>query len=368
MADTLITRARNCGPLRFIGGPIQLRGLPFLGAYTSALAGFAAVVVISYIVLVFADLVPKSIALSAPERAAMLIASLLGLLILVARPFLAVLEVSNSLVLRILGVKTQNEETVTEDEIRRVLSEGLSAGALLSFERSMMERVLDLDRRSVRTVMTGRRHIQFLQTDSDADKLKGAVFKATASLLLVTDQGNLDQLIGIVSRADVLAAIAKGETIDLVAMATAPAYVAEYASVLSVIETLKRTAFHVAIVVDEFGSLMGLVTLADVLEAVAGDVTTDDVALGDAEERPLEQEVDGSYLVPGEQPVDDIVEALLLPAPDARNYKTMAGLVIDRLRRLPLEGEVVELPTLQIEIISIEGGTVKKLRLIPKKS
>jgi putative hemolysin len=344
-----------------------LGGLPLVGAYASAFASFAAFAIVSYFMLVFADLAPKSIALSAPERAAMLIVSPLRLLMVVARPLIAVLEVSNSLVLRILGVKPQSEEKVTQEEIRRILSEGLNAGALLSFERSMMERVLDLDRRSVRTVMTGRRHIQFLQTDSDAEKLKGMVLEATASLLLVTDQGNLDKLVGVVSRADVLAAIAKGETVDLAAMAKAPAYVAEHASVLSVLETLKRTTFHMVVVVDEFGSLLGLVTLADVLEAVAGDVTTEDDALASAEERPLKEEADGSYLVPGDQPVDDIVEAMLLPPPVARNYKTMAGLVIDRLRRLPHEGEVIEFGTLRIEVISIEQGAVKNLRLIPKQ-
>jgi putative hemolysin len=211
----------------------------------------------------------------------------LRLLIVVARPFFAVLETSNSLVLRTFGVKPESEERVTEEEIRSVLSKGLSSGVLSSFERSMMERVLDLDRRSVRTVMTGRRDIQFLEAGSDAEKLRATVLQATASFLLVTEKGNLDQLTGIVSRADVLASIAKGETVDLAAMATAPAYVAEYASVLSVLETLKRVPFHIVVVVDEFGSLMGLVTLADVLEAVAGDVTTDDIALGNAEERPL---------------------------------------------------------------------------------
>jgi putative hemolysin len=344
-----------------------LQGLPIVGGYASAFAGFAAFVVISYIILVFGDLVPKSIALSAPERAAMLIVSPLRLLIVVARPFFAVLETSNSLVLRIFGVKPESEERVTEEEIRSVLSKGLSSGVLLSFERSMMERVLDLDRRSVRTVMTGRHDIQFLEAGSGAEKQRATLLEATASFLLVTEKGNLDQLTGIVSRADVLASIAKGETVDLAAIATAPAYAAEYASVLSVLESLKRVPFHMVVVVDEFGSVVGLVTLTDVLEAVAGDVTTDDITLGNAEERPLEKEVDGSYIVPGGQPVDDIVEALLLPAPLVRNYKTMAGLVIDRLRRIPHEGEVIQLETLRIEVISIEKGTIKKLRLIPKR-
>ena len=150
-------------------------------------------------------------------------------------------------------------------------------------------------------------------------------------------------------------------------MATPPAYVAEYASVLSVLETLKRIPLHVVVVVDEFGSLMDLVTLADVLEAVAGDVTIDDGSPGDAEERPLKKEVDGGYVVPDDQPVDDIVEALLLAAPVGRNYKTLAALVIDRLRRIPREGEVIELPTLRIEVVGVEQGAVKNSRLIPKQ-
>jgi putative hemolysin len=342
-----------------------LRGLPFIGSYASAFAGCVAFIVLSYVILVFADLAPKSIALGAPERAAMAVISPLRLLIQMTRPFCALLEVSNNFVLRILGVKPQSEDRVTEEEIRSILSKGLSAGVLLSFERSMMERVLDLDRRSVRSVMTGRRYIQFLQKDSNAEQLRAAVLEATASILPVTDQSNLDQLIGMVSRADVLATIATGEGIDLAAMATTPTYIAESASVLSALETLKSTPSHMVVVVDEFGSLMGLVTLADVLEAVAGDVTAEDDP--SPEERLLGKETDGSYLVCGDQPVDDIIEAQLLPAPVARNYKTMAGLIIDRLRRIPNEGEVVEFPTLRIEVIRIEQGAVKNLRIIPKQ-
>jgi len=343
-----------------------LREVPVVGRYAVSVAGLGAFVIVSYIVLVFADLAPKSIALSAPERAAMLTASPLRLLILVARPFLAALEGSNSRVLWLLGVKPQREERVTQEEIRRILSEGSSAGVLLSFERSMMDRVLDLDHRSVRTVMTGRRYIQFLQTDMDAETLRKAALDATASHLLVAEQGNLDRLVGIVSRGHMLAAFAKGETVDLATMMIAPAYVSENASVLSVLETLKSAPIHMVIVVDEFGSLVGLATLADVLEAVAGDVARHDEILTGPEGQ-LEQEADGSYLVPGDKPVDDVAEALPLAAPVARGYKTMAGLVIDRLRRIPQQGEAIDLPALRIEVASIERGTIRRLRLIPKQ-
>jgi putative hemolysin len=160
-------------------------------------------------------------------------------LIFIARPFLVALEGSNTLVLQFLGVKPQSEEQVTQEEIRRVLSAGLSAGALLSFERSMMERVLDLDHRSVRTVMTGQKYIDLLAPDLNENKLREAVLGSAASRLLVAEEGNLDKLVGIVSRADMLARLAQGANVDLLGIAVPAAYVSDNASVLSVLETLK---------------------------------------------------------------------------------------------------------------------------------
>jgi putative hemolysin len=343
-----------------------LRGVPLIGAFAAAAGGVAAFVTVSYLILVFGDLAPKSVALSAPERAAMLIASPLRLLIVVARPFFIVLERSNSLVLRILGVQPESEERVIEEEIRRTLASGLDSGALVPFERSMMERVLDLDRRSVRTVMTGRPDIQFLRIGSDIETLRAAAIRATASRLLVTGSNGLDQLIGSVSRADVLAGLAKGDSVDLAAMAVLPSYVAENASALRVFERLKSTTTHMLVVVDEFGSLLGLVTLTDVLEAIAGDVTSDDSEAPEEDERPLQQEVDGIHLIPGGYPVDDLVEAMLLPKPAEQTYKTVAGLVLDHLRRLPNQGEIVDLPTLRIEVVSVKHGSIETLRLVRK--
>jgi len=128
------------------------------------------------------------------------------------------LEGSNGLILHILGIRPGSEDAVTQGEIRRILSEGVSAGTLLSFERSMMEHGLDLDRRSVRTVMTGRRDIQTPRLGMDGDTLKAAVLAMTASRLPVTEATDLDRLVGIVSRADVLTALARGETVDVAAL------------------------------------------------------------------------------------------------------------------------------------------------------
>jgi len=343
-----------------------LSKLPVIGGYGSAVAALGAFVLVSYVMLVFADLAPKSIALGAPERSAMLIAAPLRLLIFVSRPFLAVLEGSNRLVLRIFGAKPQSEERITQAEIRRVLSEGLNAGVLLTSERSMMERVLDLDHRSVRTVMTGRRYIDLLAIEMDQDKLRAAILDVKASRLLVAEGGNLDKLVGIVSRADVLARFARGENVDLSAIAVPPAYVSENASVLSVLETLKSLPVHMVVVIDEFGSVVGLATLADVLEAVAGDVAEPKYSVLTTEASHFRPQADGSYIVSGNQPVDDVAETLPLAVPSDRRYKTMAGFVIDRLRRIPHEGETIDLPTLTIEVVSVQQGVVKTLKLVPR--
>ena len=343
-----------------------LRSIPVIGNYASILAGIGAFVVVSYVSLVFADLAPKSVALSSPEKSALLVAYPLKVLIFLARPFLAILEGSNSLILKTLCVRQQREETVTQEEIRRVLAAGLSAGALVPFEQSMMERILDLDHRSVRTVMTGRPYIQWLRAGMDAQELSAAVLQATASRLLVAGGDNLEKLLGVVSRADVLAALAQGEPVDLGKLATAPAYISENTSVLGVLETLKALSVHMVIVVDEFGSLIGLATLADVLEAVAGELTIRDGAKSQAPSSELTPELDGSYLIAASQPVDDVAEVIALTEPINRRYKTMAGLVIDHLRRIPREGEALNLPALRIEVVSVEQGTIAKLRLVPR--
>lgn len=342
-----------------------LAGHPAVSPYAAPIATVGAFLLVSYVVLVFGDLAPKSVALGAPERSAMLVGAPLRVFILVARPFFTVLERSDALVLRLIGVRQESEERVTEEEIRRTLSEGLNAGVLLSFERTMMERVLDLDRRSVRTLMTGRRYIQSISSDADPERLRAVALGAEASRLLVTRHGDLDDLAGTVARADILAAVAQGRPVDLAAMATPVGYVSDNASALSVLEALKDGAGHMVAVLDEFGSLAGLATFADVLEAVAGDTPLAAGAPGLESEGPLRPEADGSYLISGGQPVDDIAEVLPLSVPAARNYKTVAGLVLDRLKRIPQPGEVVKLPGLRVEVVSVERGAIKSVRLVP---
>ena len=341
-----------------------LARLPMLGGSAAAIATVAAFAMVSFLVLVFGDLAPKSIALAAPERSAVLVATPLRLFIVVAQPFFLLLERSNALVLRLLGITRRNEVGVTQAEIRRTLAEGLSAGALLSAERSMLERVLDLERRSVRTVMTGRRFVQALRIDASIEAIREAALAARASRLLVM-AADRDEPVGIVMRADILATLSRCGALDLPASAKPVCYVAESASVLSALQTLKESDAGQAVVVDEYGSMLGIVTFADVLEAIAGEIVVATPEHVGGDDGVFHPEPDGSVIVAGSCPLDDLIEALDLAVPAGRTFKTMAGLVIDRARCLPSPGESFVFDGFSVEVMEVDGGSIVSLRLKP---
>lgn len=337
--------------------------LPVATGAAHAIATVAAFALISFLVLVFGDLAPKSIALAAPERSAMAVATPLRLFIVVARPFFVALEWSNAVVLRLFGITPGHEAGVSQAEIRRTLAEGLSTGALLGTERTMMERVLDLEQRSVRTVMTGRGAIQSIREDASAETIRQTALAASASRLLVL-AATRDEPVGVVARADLLALDGTSPA-DLLALASPVHYVAERASVLGALASLKADAAGVAVVADEFGSMLGIVTLADVLEAIAGDIPSADPAAANCEIQGFRHEPDGSIVMPGAQPVDDLIEELGLAIAPDRGFKTIAGLVIERTRRLPRAGDHVAFDNFAVEIVAVDGGTISTVRVIP---
>lgn len=247
--------------------------IPILGKHQQMIAGLFVVLAVSYISLVSADLVPKSIALAMPKETAFAVARPISILILLTRPFLALLEGSSTWVLRVLGLAIQSSSSLTQEEIRSVLAQGVSAGTLLLIEGTMMERVLDLDQRSVRTVMTPRGKVEKLDTGMARDELHAALVNAKSSRLPLVKDGNLDYLIGIINRADALAALTRDPRMDLAGIAVEPKIVSENTSVLCLLDALKNSPTHMVLVASELGELVGLATLADILKAVAGDLT-----------------------------------------------------------------------------------------------
>ncbi|NYE27616.1 putative hemolysin [Rhodanobacter sp. K2T2] len=337
---------------------------PIAGSYAKTVASIVVFAGVSFVALVFSDLVPKSIALNQPERAAMATARPLSVLIFLTHPFLYLLEGASQLILKAFGVKSEARRHVTQEEIRLILVQGMSTGAIASAEHSMMDRILDLAKRQVRTVMTPRREIEFVDITWDTATIYARVESSTSSRMVVTGAMGLDEVRGIAPRVDILLASQSRDAVLTERTWAAPVYVSDNASVLELLDTLKSVRLHVAIVVDEFGSVVGLATLADILSAVAGDIQGAGGHPSKNESDDLVAQSDGSFLVEARQPVDDLREFMGITETRS-DYQTLGGLVIDQLRRLPVAGDCVDAGRFHLEVLSVRAGVIGLIRLTP---
>ncbi len=338
----------------------QLDAIPAIAPYGDVVAVALVVLIITYLSLIFGELVPKRIALAAPERIAMMVSGPLVLVALIGKPIVAVLNVSSSLVLKMLGIRETDKDTVTEEEVRTVIAEGTASGSIDPVEHKMLEGVLRLADRPVRAIMVPRPDIVWIDIDDSEEQIRTDLVSNSASRVIVAKGGNLDEPIGVIRKKDLLAKLLRGEPLDLPGSVIQPLYVPEGVSVLNLLNMFKTQSAHIALVVDEFGAVEGLVTPTDVLEAIAGDLATGHV---DAE-REIVPRDDGSYLVDGATSLDDLEHVLGVKAGDD-DFHTVAGLVLDRLGRIPATGERVRIANWEVEVVDMDGRRIDKLLFTP---
>ena len=269
-------------------------------------------VVITYLSLIVGELVPKRVALNNPERIAAAIASPMRWLSRIAYPAVHVLSLSTELVLRLLGMKPSTEPPVTEEEIRALIEQGTQAGMFEEAEQEMVERVFRLGDRRVSAVMTPRTEIVWLDREAPPEEIRGTITRSVHSRFLV-GEGSLDNVLGVVHAKDLLAHSLGEQPVDLTTTLQQPLYVPESMRALKVLELFKQSRTHIALVIDEYGGIQGLVTPNDILEAIVGDLPV----AGEADEPLAVQREDGSWLLDGWLPVDEF-KALLSPRPIAR--------------------------------------------------
>jgi putative hemolysin len=332
-------------------------GIPLLQPFAGELSLLVVVLVTTYLTLVFGELVPKQLALRRPEILAAWIARPLGILARVGRPFIWVLGISTGLVLRLFGTYRAPSHAVTEEELKALLAEGAQAGVLEAGERDMIERLMRLADKPVRAIMTPRNEIAFLdRTDSRRDivlALKGAPH----SRFVVCD-GSVDNVVGVVQAKDILDRLLGGGDLSVSAALRQPMVVPDTISALDALERLKPDPLGLALVMDEYGSFEGVVTAADVLEAIVGDSsdTQPDPAGGAAQ-------IPGSLVVDGMMPVDELKSRLSLPdLPAEGSYHTTAGLLLALLRRVPRVGDKVVFAGWLFEVQSVDGRRVDRVR------
>jgi putative hemolysin len=338
-----------------------LARVPFLGRYSEALGLGLVVVAITYLSLVIGELVPKQLALGNAEGIAGRVARPMQLLSGLAAPAVWLLSASTALVVRLLGVRPAAGPAVTEDEIRLLIEQGTAAGVFHEAEQQVVERVFRLGDRRVADLMTPRPRVVWLDVAAPPEAARRAM-AASPHHFFPDCRGDLDHVVGVVSVKDLWARAAADEPVDLAALARPVLVVPEGTPAFKALEAFRRAGASLALVVDEFGGIEGLLTLTDLLEALVGDFP----AAPGGEPRAVRRE-DGSWLVDGLLPVDAFREAV--PAvgvdPGRVEYQTVGGLVLARLGRIPRAGDRFEWGGLRFEVVDMDGNRVDQVLVTP---
>lgn len=337
----------------------QISRVPALAPYGEALGIVIIVVTITYFSLIIGELVPKRFALNHPERIAKLVARPMNVLSRAMSPIVYLLSVSTSAVLTLLRMKAPTEPPVTEDEIKVLIEQGTQAGVFEKTEQEIVKRVFKLADRSVGTLMTPRPDIVWLRAKASREEIRKKVVENHYSRFPISDE-SLDQVLGVVKAKDMLAPCLSDEEMNLYSVMKTPLFVPESRSALEVLELFKTSATHLALVVNEYGSIEGLVTTNDILEAIVGDIAPANPQF----ETQATQREDGSWLFDGTLPIDEFKEVFTvpsLPGEGRRNYQTLAGFILYYLGRVPRAADHFQWNGLRFEIMDMDGKRIDKV-------
>jgi len=319
--------------------------------------GYALVIAsVTFLSLILGEIVPKQVALRNPERIACLVAPGMTLLSRAASPFSWLLKVSSQLVLRIFGHHRMSAQKVTDEEIHTLVAEAESTGVLEPEERSMISGIMRLGDRQVRAVMTPRREVDMIDLGDDEAEMRRKILDSPHSRIIVTD-GSPDTIVGVVQAKNLLDAYLKRRKVNPRRFVVKAPIIPESMSALDVITVLKTSPVHVGLVHDEYGHFQGLVTSADILEAIVGEFRTEE----GPPEPSIVQRDDGSFLVSGTAPIDELSAALGRSFPENRDYHTAAGFLLDRFGRIPSVGDHFIDLGWRFEVVDLDGRRIDKL-------
>ena len=316
---------------------------------------FLVVAAITYLSLICGELVPKQLALRAPERIATAVARPLAGLARIATPLVVLLDVSTRFVLLLFGRAADDSRHVTEEEIRVMIAEAESHGVVNSGERRMISNVMRLGDLSVQAIMTPRMEMEWVDITAGDAAVLDALRNSPRSRLVVCEE-NTDNVVGILVTRQVLQDRLDGGTGPLRKLVHEPVLLPETLSVLETFDRLHAAQDHLGLVIDEYGHVEGIVTMSDAVRAIRG--------LPAAEAHEKEEIVardDGSFLIDGSLAVEALEETLGLRLEDEREYHTVAGLLLHEMRRVPTVGQWVVVGGWRLEVVDMDGRRVDKI-------
>ncbi len=349
-----------------LGGPVGER-LAWLGLpqkYADE-AGFALVIALTtYFSLVIGELVPKQFALRMAEPIATLMSRPMVVLSQVAAPFVWTLDRSSSFLLRVLGIRHRGEHGLSAEELQMIFAEATRSGVLEEEERAIMAGVMRLADRPVREVMTPRIELDWIDLGATVEQIREAIEETPHSLLPVAD-GSPDEIVGVVKVREVMATLLAGKAPRLGDLLRKTEIVPDQLDAMDALRILQQSDVAMAMVHDEYGHLEGVVTPNDLLTALVGQFVS---SQDEGDEPLLVEREDGSLLVSGATPADELAERLGIDLPEDREFATAAGFVLSILKKLPVEGEVFEEQGWRFEVVDMDGRKIDKLlvSLLPR--
>ena len=331
---------------------------PVLAPYADALSLVLVVAVITFLSLVLGELAPKRIGLGHAEAVAMRVAPTMQLLARLGSPVVRLVTLSSDVVLRVLRIRPSDEPSVTDEEVKSMVRQGAVEGIFEHVEGDMVSRIFRLSDQRAYDLMTPRVEIAWLDLDESGVDHAFTLLKTGRTQYPVA-HGRLDHVAGVVRSRDLLAQCLKGEPLDIAAALLPPLLVPESVPALNLLELLRRERTEMALVIDEYGGIEGMVTLTDILEALVGDIATQETGPDEIVRRE-----DGSWLVDGRITVDELKELLgrrELPEEDERRYTTMAGFILAMLGRVPATGESFSWEGYRFEVVDMDGARVDRV-------
>ncbi len=335
-----------------------LEGLGVSNDTSGWLASTLIVLIITYLSIVLGELVPKRIGQTNPEPIARIVAKPMLTLALVARPLVKLLSGSTQLLLRAVGIRHAGAPVVTEEEIHALLEEGSDAGIIEENERQMVRNVFRLDDRQITSLMVPRGDIISLDLDEPLNENLQRIQASEHSRFPVC-KGGFDEVVGIINAKVLLAQTLRGETPDFKTDLQPAVFVPESLTGMELLEHFKSSGVQMAFVIDEYGEIQGLITLQDLIEAIAGEFKPDD-----HEDAWAIQRQDGSWLLDGIIPVPELKDTLGLeavPEEDKGRYNTLSGMLMLLMGRIPSASEAVNWETWRFEVVDMDGKRIDKV-------
>lgn len=339
--------------------------IPWLVTYSDALGVGVVVLIITYLSLVIGELVPKRIALNNAEKVALDVAPFMQAFSKISAPFVAILSKSTDFFIGLLKIRQSSEPTITEEDLISMLYQGKQVGVIEESEQNMVERIFRLSDRDVSAVMTPRTELIFLSIDASSDEILEKIAQYPFSRYPVYKE-SYDDLIGIVDSRDLLLQKVTKNEFNLHAVMEKPSFLPESTTALDALEFLRGSGVKVAVVIDEYGGVLGIAGINDILRAIVGTIKETDIE----HEDEVVLRDDGSWLFDGMLQIDELKNYLgvdYLPEEEEQKYETLSGLMMNMLNRIPIAGDYFDWNDIRFEVMDMDGRRVDKVLVTPQQ-